>query len=320
MSWTGLAKLRKRRAAFILALDPYVGGLGVVLRTAFLFEVQTTPRYPQCITVLFFEGCHRSWTRNIPNHIERLMKLPSVESVPVKSPRFRWWDEYKRYVWSCLDEALYEKARLGRSRLASESINALIRCHRLLWLFMHSFHCHSMCVTGSRRATSKMCWHIVTQSQYFINNFLVCLPRFFRNRNWVAISSYGAFATVSRRCDTVIATAINPRHSIWYSIHVVMPSETLKFLPIPDFVLDVLKWRSIVRWVTKFPPVPWVPVSCLDGRQVSQNLLVPLVTVAWSTETICTITIHWKSVVPIWFQGWFSLHASLSTRTLHSLS
>lgn len=97
MSWTGLAKLRKRRAAFIPALDPYVGGLGVVLRTAFLFEVQTTPRYPQCITVLFFEGCHRSWTRNFPNHIERLMKLPSVESVPVKSPRFRWWDQTMWY-------------------------------------------------------------------------------------------------------------------------------------------------------------------------------------------------------------------------------
>lgn len=175
------------------------------------------------------------------------------------------------------------------------------------------------CAWPAQEELQAVC-HIVTQSQYFfiLQSFSGVSSTLFSKRNWVAISSYGAFATVSRRCDTPsgkhhlgsIATAINPCHSIWYSIHVVMPSETLKFLPIPDFVLDVVKWRSIVRWVTKFPPVPWVPVSCLDGRQVSQNLLVPVVTVAWSTETICTITIHWRSVVPIWFQGWLSLHVS----------
>ena len=47
MSSTGLAKLRKRR----LHSSPRsvcIGGLGVVLCTAFLFEVQTTPRYASC--------------------------------------------------------------------------------------------------------------------------------------------------------------------------------------------------------------------------------------------------------------------------------
>ena len=90
-----------------------------------------------------------------------------------------------------------------------------------------------------------------------------------------------------------------------------------------DFVLDVLKWRSIVRWATNIPPLPSVPVSCLDERQVYQNLLVPVVTVAWPTETIYRYMYHRNPLEvnsSVWFQGWFSHHLSLSTQALHSLS
>ena len=62
---------------------------------------------------------------------------------------------------------------------------------------------------------------------------------------------------------------------------------------------------------SKFPPLPSVSVSCLDERQVYQNLLVPVVTVAWPTE---------KSIGSQWFHLVHSRDLSLSTQSLHSLS
>lgn len=150
MSWTGLAKLRKRR----LHSSPRsvcIGGLGVVLCTAFLFEVQTTPRYASC----FFLNVQSQLDTKQSKSYWKVDETALCGVSACQEPKISVMGS-NDVVWSCLDEALYEKARLRRSRLVSESINSLIRCHGVVWLFIHCFHSHSMCVTGSRRATSSM--------------------------------------------------------------------------------------------------------------------------------------------------------------------